>query len=115
MMNIIANNLLSLVLFSPIMVALVISLLPREEEKLIRWVAFLGSLIPLALSLVLWFSFKADQPGFQFEERHVWYQPINSSYHVGVDGLSLTMVLLTTCVTPLSVLTSYTIQDRIKP
>ena len=60
-MNIIANNLLSLILFSPILVALVISLLPREEEKLIRWVAFLGSLIPLALSLVLWFSFKADQ------------------------------------------------------
>ncbi|HLE53477.1 MAG TPA: NADH-quinone oxidoreductase subunit M [Anaerolineales bacterium] len=115
MMNIIANNLLSLILFSPILVALVISLLPREEEKLIRWVAFLGSLIPLALSLVLWFSFNADQPGFQFEERHVWYQPINSTYHVGVDGLSLTMVVLTTLLTPLSILASYSIQDRIKP
>ena len=114
-MNIIANNLLSLILFSPILVALVISLLPREEEKLIRWVAFLGSLIPLALSLVLWFSFNADQPGFQFEERHVWYQPINSTYHVGVDGLSLTMVVLTTLLTPLSILASYSIQDRIKP
>src|SRR3972149_5635939 len=115
MMNFIANNLLSLILFSPILVALVIALLPREEEKLIRWVAFLGSLIPFALALVLWFSFKADRPGFQFEERHIWYQPINSTYHVGVDGLSLTMVLLTTLLTPLSILASYSIQDRIKP
>jgi len=114
-MNFIANNLLSLILFSPILVALVIALLPREEEKLIRWVAFLGSLIPFALALVLWFSFKADRPGFQFEERHIWYQPINSTYHVGVDGLSLTMVLLTTLLTPLSILASYSIQDRIKP
>src|SRR3989304_5001985 len=115
MMNFIANNLLSLILFSPILVALVIALLPREEEKLIRWVAFLGSLFPLGLVLVLWFSFKADRPGFQFEERHIWYHPINSTYHVGVDGLSLTMVLLTTLLTPLSILASYSIQDRIKP
>jgi NADH-quinone oxidoreductase subunit M len=82
---------------------------------LIRWVAFLGSLIPLALALVLWFSFIPSLPGFQFQEQYVWYAAIGSSYHLGVDGISLTMVLLTTLLTPLSILASYSIQDRVKP
>ncbi|MBE9474328.1 MAG: NADH-quinone oxidoreductase subunit M, partial [Chloroflexi bacterium] len=71
-MEFIINNLLSLILFSPVVVAIVVILLPREEVKLQRWVAFLGSLIPLALSLVLWFNFNPNQPGFQFQENYVW-------------------------------------------
>lgn len=114
-MNFIANNLLSLILFVPTLVAGVLVFLPREEEKLIRWSAFIGSLIPLALSIVLWFSFSPEQPGFQFEEQYVWYAAINSTYHLGVDGLSLTMVLLTTLLTPVCILASFTIHDRIKP
>jgi NADH-quinone oxidoreductase subunit M len=112
-MEFIMNHLLTLILFSPVAVAIVVILLPREEVKLQRWVAFLGSLIPLALSIVLWFAFNPDQPGFQFQERYVWYEPINSSFHVGVDGISLTMVLLTTLLTPLAILASYTIKDRV--
>jgi NADH-quinone oxidoreductase subunit M len=112
-MEFIMNHLLTLILFSPVAVAIVVILLPREEVKLQRWVAFLGSLIPLALSIVLWFAFNPNQPGFQFQERYVWYEPINSSFHVGVDGISLTMVLLTTLLTPLAILASYSIKDRV--
>jgi NADH-quinone oxidoreductase subunit M len=115
MMNFIESNLLSLILFIPAFVAILILLLPREEGNLIRWVAFLGSLIPFALALVLWFNFDAGQQGFQFEEKYIWYEAINSSYHLGVDGLSLTMVLLTTLLTPVSILASYSIQNHIKP
>lgn len=107
-------NLLSLILFTPLVLAVVILLLPTEETRLIRWVAFLGSLVPFILSLVLWFSFRPDVPGFQFEEQYVWYAAINSSYHIGVDGISLTMILLTTLLTPLAILASYTIKDRVK-
>jgi NADH-quinone oxidoreductase subunit M len=114
-MEFISDNLLSLILFSPTIVAIVVMLLPRDETSLIRWVAFLGSLVPLALSLFLWFNFQNDLEGFQFEEQRVWYAAINSSYHLGVDGISLTMVLLTTLLTPLSILASYSIQDRVKP
>jgi NADH-quinone oxidoreductase subunit M len=114
-MNFVANNLLTLILFIPTFLAILILFLPAEEGKLIRWVALLGSLAPLALSIILWISFDAGRPGFQFEERYVWYAAINSSYHLGVDGLSLTMVLLTTLLTPVSILASYTIEDRIKP
>ena len=79
-MNFIESNLLSLILFIPALVAIVILFLPSEEGKLIRWVAFLGSLIPFALALVLWFSFDSGRPGFQFEEKYIWYEAINSSY-----------------------------------
>ena len=114
-MNFIANNLLTLILFIPTLVAGVLVFLPSQEKKLIRWVAFLGSLIPLALAIFLWINFNRGQAGFQFEEHFVWYAAINSTYHLGVDGLSLTMVLLTTLLTPVSILASYSIEDQVKP
>jgi NADH-quinone oxidoreductase subunit M len=114
MMEFITNYLLSLILFLPAVVALVIFFLPNDELKLIRWVALAGSLFPFALSLVLWFSFNPDVNGFQFEEQYIWYQAINSTLHLGVDGLSLTMVLLTTLLTPLAILASFGISDRVR-
>jgi len=110
----IANHLLSLILFSPVVAAAIIFSLPREQKNLIRWTAFILSLVPLAFSLVLWFGFDSHTPGFQYEERAVWYAAINSSYHLGVDGISLTMVLLTTLLTPLAILASYSIKDRVQ-
>lgn len=106
--------LLTLILFSPVLAAAVIVLLPREQENLIKWAAFVLSFLPLAFTLAAWFGFNASQPGFQFEERLTWYAAINSSYHLGVDGISLTMVLLTTLLTPLAILASFPIRDRIK-
>lgn len=113
-MNLVQTNLLSLILFSPVVLAAVIVFLPGGEKKLLRWTAFLGSLIPLALSLVLWVNFESGTPGFQFVEESIWYAPLNSSYHLGVDGLSITMVLLTTLLTPLAILASFGIDDRVK-
>jgi NADH-quinone oxidoreductase subunit M len=113
-MDLLNMNLLSLILFSPLVVAAILVFLPREEEGVIRWVAFIGSLVPLAFALVLWFGFDKGAAGFQFEENYVWYAPINSTYHLGVDGISLTMVLLTTILTPLCILASFGIKDRVK-
>jgi len=113
-MDLIYNNLLTLILFTPILAALIVMLLPTKQESLIRWTAFVLSFVPLILSLVLWFSFNPNRPGFQFQQQVIWYPPINSSYHVGVDGISLTMVLLTTLLTPLAILASFSIKDRVK-
>jgi len=113
-MDLLDTNLLSLILFSPLLVAIVLLFLPREEDNLVRWVALIGSLIPLALALVLWVNFDSGQEGFQFVENYVWYEAINSSYHLGVDGISITMVLLTTLLTPLCILASFSIKDRVK-
>jgi NADH-quinone oxidoreductase subunit M len=114
-MDFVTNNILTLILFSPTLVALVIFFLPKGEKKLIKWVALLGSLIPFGFSLFLWFSFKQDVPGFQFETQSLWYPAIGSSFHLGVDGLSLTMVLLTTLLTPIVILASFNINERVKP
>jgi NADH-quinone oxidoreductase subunit M len=113
-MDFIVNNLLTFILFSPILVAILVVFLPNNETWLIRWVAFIGSLVPLALSILLWFQFEPGQMGFQFQKQALWYEAINSSYHVGVDGLSITMVLLTTLLTPLCILASFNIKDRVR-
>ncbi len=114
-MNFIENHLLISILFFPALAAVVMLFLPKDENKLLRWFAFGASLIPFVLSLMVWFRFNPDAAGFQFEENYVWYQAIGASLHVGVDGLSLTMVLLTTLLTPLAILASFSITDRVKP
>jgi len=113
-MDFVQDHLLTLILFSPTFVALVMVFFPSKEDNLLRWTALVGSLIPLIFSLVLWFSFDSAHAGFQFEERAVWYSAINSSFHLGVDGISLPMVLLTTLLTPLALLASFGIKDRVK-
>src|SRR4030066_1232250 len=114
-MDFVTNNILTLILFSPTLVAFCILFLPSGEKKLLRWVALLGSLIPFSFSLLLWFSFNKDLPGFQYETQSIWYGVIGSSFHLGVDGLSLTMVLLTTLLTPIAILASFNIIERVKP
>src|SRR5512143_3644826 len=114
MMEFLLNNILTLILFTPVLAAIILFLLPDEQDDLMRWTAFVLSFIPLILTLVLWFKFDPNQPGFQFEQKVLWYSALNSSYHVGVDGISLAMVLLTTLLTPLAILASFTIRDRVK-
>lgn len=113
-MEFILSNLLTLILFTPALAALILMLIPHEQKSVLRWTAFVLSLVPLALSLVLWFAFDPKAPGFQFQQQVIWYAPINSSYHVGVDGISLPMVLLTTLLTPLVILASFGVQDRVR-
>lgn len=113
-MDFIASHLLTLILFSPVVAAVVLLILPREQEDLIRWAAFILSLIPFAFSLALWFGFDAGRSGFQYEVKYTWYEAVRSSYHLGVDGISLTMVLLTTLLTPLAILASFSIKENLK-
>ncbi|HEX9012902.1 MAG TPA: proton-conducting transporter membrane subunit, partial [Anaerolineaceae bacterium] len=113
-MEFINQHLLSLILFTPTIAALVLLLLPREEVKVLRWVTLIASLIPFLLSIYAWARFNPSAQGFQFEEQFAWYPAINSTYHLGIDGISLTMVILTTLLTPLAVLTSFNITDRVK-
>ncbi len=114
-MDFLNSHLLSLILFIPTVSAVVVLLLPKDEVKLLRWFAFAASLIPFVLSIYLWIQFKPDAAGFQFQEQYTWYVAIGSSLHLGLDGLSLTMVLLTTLLTPLSLLASFSVSDRVKP
>lgn len=113
-MDFLNSHLLSLILFFPTVAALVMLFLPGEEAKLHRWFAFIASLVPFALTIILWNSFDPNKTGFQFTEQYTWYEAIHSSFHLGVDGISLSMVLLTTLLTPLAILASFTISDKVK-
>ena len=113
-MAFITQHLLSLILFLPVLGAAAILCLPKDNLKAIHWVAFGFSLLPFLLTIYLWSEFKASQPGFQFQEQASWYAAIHSTFHIGVDGLSLTMVLLTTLLTPVALLASFNITDRLK-
>jgi NADH-quinone oxidoreductase subunit M len=108
------EHLLSIILFSPVIGALCLLLIPSERKQTIRWLAFAISLVPLGFSLWLWFGYEAAISGYQFVEQAVWYEAIGSSYHVGVDGISVPMVLLTTLLTPLSLLISFSIEENVR-
>ena len=113
-MDFILQHLLTLILFTPVAGAVILLFVPRDEENLIRWVAFVATLFPLGLALVLWVNFNAGAAGYQFEENYLWFTVINSNYHLGVDGISAPMVLLTAILMPLAVLFSFSIKERVK-
>jgi NADH-quinone oxidoreductase subunit M len=113
-MDFINNHLLTLILFIPSLAAALLLLIPHAKTSFYRWTALIASLIPFVFSLVLWFRFEAGGEAFQFVEQAEWYNSLNASYHLGVDGISLTMVLLTTFLTPLAILASFTIQEKVR-
>jgi len=113
-MDFLDTNLLVLIVFSPLAAALVIFLLPADEKNLIRRLALAFSFVPLLLGLVAWFSFDRVNPGMQFQVQAEWFPAIGSSFHMGLDGISLAMVLLTVILTPLAILASFNIEDKVK-
>ncbi len=113
-MDFLSSHILTLILFTPAVAALIMIFLPAAQTRLLRWFALLGSLIPFILTVIAWTRFVPGMEGFQFEERAIWYQAINASYHVGVDGISMPMVLLTTLLTPLCILAAFSVNTRVK-
>src|SRR5512144_1412621 len=110
--------LLSLVTFLPLVGAAFIITIRGEPDvaaRNARNVALLTSLTTFVLSLGIWFGFDPATPGFQLEERQLWMPDFNISYHMGVDGISMMFVLLSTLLIPICILASWTtIQQRVK-
>jgi NADH-quinone oxidoreductase subunit M len=108
---------LSVTTFLPLAGALFIMLLGSEgeaEKRNARWVALWTTLITLAISLVLVWRFDPSTAEFQFVERKPWLAG-TISYHMGVDGISLPFVILTTALMPLCIIASWSaIQTRVK-
>jgi NADH-quinone oxidoreductase subunit M len=112
-MNIAGAPILSIVTFLPLVGALFVALLSREAIQNIRYAALWTTLLTFAISLLIWANFDATSPGFQFVEERAWLGSIK--YKMGVDGISMLFVILTTFLMPLCILASWeSIEDRIK-
>ncbi len=102
--------LLSLIIFLPLIGATIIASVRGDARTVAsnaRWTALWTSLIVFFLSLVLWVRFDRSSADFQFVERAAWLGGLSISYHVGVDGLSVLFVLLSTTLTPVCVVASW--------
>ncbi|HEY3333641.1 MAG TPA: NADH-quinone oxidoreductase subunit M [Candidatus Limnocylindrales bacterium] len=107
--------LVSLVTFLPLVGAVIIAFLPSGRPQLVRYAALGVALLTCAVSIVLLVGFSAKDPAFQFVERADWIPMFGIQYKVGVDGLSMALVVLTTTLTAISILASFgPIQNRVK-
>jgi len=106
---------LTLLILSPVAGAVLLALLPREPVVGIRRAAFVMSLVPFALSLLMLVRFDPADPGFQLTARHAWIPAFGIEYYLGVDGISLFLVLLTTFLTPIVILACWgDVHTRVK-
>lgn len=103
---------LSLLTFLPLAGALLLLVIPRQREQLIRRFTLALTTAVFLLSLPLFTQFSGSNPGFQFEEIRSWIPAAGIGYHLGVDGISLLMVMLTTFLTPLVILGSWSAVSR---
>jgi NADH-quinone oxidoreductase subunit M len=109
------QHLLSIILFTPLAGLLVLLLLPSKSTNLIRVWANLASLAGFLISLPLLQRFQTGAAGFQFEEKFDWIPTLGAHYHLGVDGISLLLIMLTTLMGFIATLCSWSaIQDRLK-
>lgn len=101
--------------FSPLAIALLVAFLPSDSKTLIRWLSFILSFVPLAFVLIMWFNYDRTTPLIQFDTGQVeWFPLLGSSFRLGVDGISLPMLLLTGILTPLAIVASFNIEERVK-
>ncbi len=109
---------LSLITFLPLVGAffcLVVNGPKEAVERNCRSIALATTLLTFVISLVLWARFDPTKAGFQFEEKAAWVPALGIGYHVGIDGISLFFVLLSTLLTPICILASWeSIHVRVK-
>ena len=98
---------LTAVTFLPTLSALAIMLVPRAQERLVKQLAVAATAITFAVSLPLYTGFDRTTADYQFVELREWMPSLGISYHLGVDGISLLLVLLTTFLMPIAMLSSW--------
>jgi NADH-quinone oxidoreductase subunit M len=112
-----AANLLTLVVFMPVAGAVLAAFLPRGESGQHRVLALAASLVTFFLSLGLWLGFDAapSAPEFQFEVKASWIPSLGIGYHIGLDGVALLLVMLTTVLSPIVILSAWNaVTERVK-
>jgi NADH-quinone oxidoreductase subunit M len=106
-MNTLPYPILSTIIFLPVIGALVLLIISRSQETLIKWVALIFAVATFFLSIPLFTNFDKTTYKMQFVERHDWIPAWNIEYFLGVDGISVLLVLLTTISAILCILISW--------
>src|SRR5438128_12606090 len=113
------THILSIVLFTPLVGALLLLFVPSEKKDAVRWIANIFALAGflVTLPLVPWFWAQRFEPGFKFMEGSPtnWIPSIGAGYVLGIDGISFLLIMLTTLLRWVSILSTCTaLEDRVK-
>jgi NADH-quinone oxidoreductase subunit M len=100
-------SLVTVVLFLPLVGFTILLFIPNEQSRNIRYTALGTSLVTFALSLLLWAGYDSSNPGLQMVQRWDWLPQFGIGYYVGIDGLNLILVILTTFIMPIAILASF--------
>ena len=104
---------LSLAIWTPIVFGAVLLALGRDSQaQLVRWIALIGSVVSLVVTLPLYGGFRLGTAEMQFVEKTVWIPRFNVNYHLGVDGISLWFVLLTAFITVIVVIAGWEVIQK---
>jgi len=106
MMKALNFPILSAITYLPLLGILVICLIKSARHDLIRWVAFLNAVLTFLVSLPLYFMFDSSKWEMQFVEHFPWISEFGISYHMGIDGISILLVLMTTFLSALAILST---------
>jgi NADH-quinone oxidoreductase subunit M len=115
-MNLLFHPLI-LVTFLPLVGAIIILFLKEEQKDLVRWVALATSLVVFVVSIMMLVQFNPNNPEIQMEINLPWIQVAgwNIDFHMGIDGVSVLLVMLTTFLTPITILSTWTaVEERVK-
>ena len=110
----ISNYLLTLLIFLPMMAVPIILFLPAKAHKTIRWTTIFFTAIQLAMAIYLLTIYNTKTADFQFVEKYSWIPAFNVEYHLGVDGLSVLMILLTPLICFIGIFASWNINKGVK-
>ena len=106
--------LLSSIIFLPVIGILILFFIPKTQTSAIRGVSVIVTFLTLLLSLSVLANFNSANPNFQLEEKLSWIPQVNINYHLGVDGISYSMVFLTALLCFLACFSSFSIKERVK-
>jgi NADH-quinone oxidoreductase subunit M len=105
---------LAVMILLPTLAALVVALIPRRRSELVYPLALTLSFLPLAMVLYVLVKFQVGVPGYQFTQQVLWYEPLGISWHVGVDGISLLLLVLTALLFPVAIAASKSVEKNVK-
>jgi len=117
MYDLLPIDFLTLLTFLPLLGAVIVFVIPRGRENWARWTALGFSLVVLVMTIAVFYNVQSDPPGpgqWAFEEQAEWFPQLNASWHIGVDGLSATMILLAGILVPLAILISFETKERVQ-